>query len=77
MRGSLLSRIERLERHSNVDCLVVTILRFCGGRLIGYQVRDQFIARRGNETDEALHDRVISEQRPEAWGGIVIKEVRE
>lgn len=76
MRGSLLSRVERLEQYKPADPLVI-IFVYMAGKLMGYRSGDQFITRRGNETDKELRERAEKEILPTAWGGIVMWEERE
>ena len=75
---SLLSRIERLEQVSNAaaDALTVILVDFVDAPLSGYRWKDEYIERRANETEDALHYRAITTIPLEPWGGRVLREIR-
>ena len=74
----LLSRIERLEQVSNAtaDALTVILVDFADAPLSGYRWKDEYIERRANETEDALHCRAITTIPLEPWGGRVLREIR-
>lgn len=69
---NIAARLTRLEAQIG-EPLVVILLRFAGGRLIGMQTPTGLIERRENESEEDLHERAASAQ----VGFAVLRELRD